>query len=159
MGLLNKLFTNGASSFVDSVGNVLDNVITTKEEKQKIDLELKKAQMDYEAEMKKYSIEERRMILGDKSSARNMAVEVQKSENASKLAKNVSPILAIITTSLAFGLFYLIVFHGDNESIKERKEVIIYILGALSAIVTQIFSFYFGSSQGSSDKNELLKKF
>ena len=33
MKVLNKLFSGGASKLVESVGGVLDNVITTKDEK------------------------------------------------------------------------------------------------------------------------------
>ena len=33
MGVLNKLFSGGASKLVESVGGVLDSVITTAEEK------------------------------------------------------------------------------------------------------------------------------
>ena len=33
MSVLNKLFSGGASKLVESVGGVLDNVITTDEEK------------------------------------------------------------------------------------------------------------------------------
>jgi hypothetical protein len=37
------------------------------------------------------------------------------------------------------------------------KDVALYILGVLSAISTQIFSYYFGSSKGSSEKNDQMK--
>jgi flagellar basal body-associated protein FliL len=39
-----------------------------------------------------------------------------------------------------------------------RKDILIYILGVLSAVATQIMSYYFGSSQGSKDKAEQLKE-
>jgi hypothetical protein len=39
-----------------------------------------------------------------------------------------------------------------------RKDILIYILGVLSAISTQIVSYYFGSSQGSKDKSDQLKE-
>jgi hypothetical protein len=38
----------------------------------------------------------------------------------------------------------------------EAKDILIYILGVLSAAVTQILSYYFGSSQGSKDKDRKL---
>jgi hypothetical protein len=38
-----------------------------------------------------------------------------------------------------------------------KGDVVIYILGVLSAIVTQIFSYYFGSSMGSADKNKIIE--
>ena len=44
MGFLNDLFSGGASTLVGAVGKVLDNVITTKEEKQQLDIELRKSE-------------------------------------------------------------------------------------------------------------------
>ena len=39
-----------------------------------------------------------------------------------------------------------------------RKDILIYVLGVLSAIATQIVSYYFGSSQGSAAKNSAIDK-
>jgi len=38
----------------------------------------------------------------------------------------------------------------------EGKEIVMYLLGILSAVLTQIYSYYFGSSQGSADKQRQL---
>ena len=38
----------------------------------------------------------------------------------------------------------------------ETKDVVVYIPGVLSAILTQIFSFFFGSSLGSVEKNKMI---
>ena len=43
------------------------------------------------------------------------------------------------------------------EVTPEAKDILIYILGVLSAAVTQILSYYFGSSQGSKDKSAEIK--
>ena len=53
MGVLNKLFSGGASKLVESVGGVLDNVITTKDEKLEAKRLLKKVILSHEAEMEK----------------------------------------------------------------------------------------------------------
>lgn len=156
MGFLTNLLSGGAGDLVSAVGNVVDKVTTTKEEKLQLELETQKAEMQYQTDMAKLSNEERQMYLQDTQSARQMAVSVQTSKDAPWLARNISPILAMGTTILTFALFYIILF--DKDKIQPgAKEVILYILGVLSAIVTQIFSFYFGSSQGSSDKNKMLQ--
>ena len=36
------------------------------------------------------------------------------------------------------------------------KDILIYILGALTTVSTQVASFYFGSSQGSKDKQKSI---
>ena len=38
-----------------------------------------------------------------------------------------------------------------------RKDILIYVLGVLSAVATQVVSYYFGSSSGSNQKNDILK--
>jgi len=155
MGFIKDLFAGGASTLVDSVGKVLDNVITTKEEKLQLENEIKKSEMQFQLELKKMSNEEQQMILGDISSARQREVQVQTSEYATQLAKNVAPYLALGTTIITLGLFYVLIF--TPTVIKgESKDVILYILGVLSAILTQIYSYYFGSSAGSAAKSHTL---
>ena len=53
MGVLNKLFSGGASKLVESVGGVLDNVITTKDEKLEAKRKLKELILSHEAEIQK----------------------------------------------------------------------------------------------------------
>jgi hypothetical protein len=53
----------------------------------------------------------------------------------------------------SFILFGILIFVDVRP---EAKDILIYILGVLSAAVTQILSYYFGSSQGSKDKSELM---
>ena len=158
MDFLKNLLSGGAANLVNSVGKVLDEVTTSKEEKMQQELELKKAEMQYTTELKKLSVEERKMYLTDTADARKMAMNVQTSTATPWLVKTISPILAIVTALITFFLFYMVIFRSNLEIIKEKKEIILYILGALSAVVTQIFSFYFGSSTGSAAKNEMLQK-
>ena len=53
MGILNKLISGGASKLVESVGGVLDNVITTKDEKLEAKRKLKELILSHEAEMER----------------------------------------------------------------------------------------------------------
>ena len=155
MGFLNDLFSSGANTLVNSVGKVLDNVITTKEEKQQLDNELVKAEMQYNIEMKKLSIEEQQIIIGDLSNARARDIQVQTSEQTTKLNKNLMPFLAIGTIVLVFSLFYVLIFAPSTIQ-GEGKEIVMYLLGILSAVLTQIYSYYFGSSAGSAEKTKQL---
>lgn len=68
--------------------------------------------------------------------------------------KVAGPIIAVGTILLTFVLFYFVIFHDFDTN--ARKEIILYILGVLSAITTQIFSYYFGSSQGSAAKSRTI---
>jgi energy-converting hydrogenase Eha subunit A len=73
------------------------------------------------------------------------------------LNKIVTPVLALGVIGLTFVLFGAVMF--DTSVVEpSRKDILIYILGVLSAISTQIVSYYFGSSQGSKDKSDQLKE-
>jgi len=155
MGFLQDLFSGGASTLVDSVGRVLDNVVTTKEEKMSLDNEIRKSEMQFQLDMQKLSNEEQQMIIGDLNSARQREVQVQTSEYATQLAKNVAPYLALGTTLITLTLFFVLIFRPGNVP-QESKEIILYILGVLSAVLTQIYSYYFGSSAGSAAKSHTI---
>ena len=95
--------------------------------------------------------------LDDVASARNRESSVATSEHAPYLNKIIVPVLAISVLIATFGLFAFVLF--DNGEIDPtRKDILIYVLGVLSAIATQIVSYYFGSSKGSSDKYEAIDR-
>lgn len=156
MSFITDLFSGGAGKLVDSVGSVLDKVVTTKGEIMQQELEMKKAELQYQLDNKRLGVEEQKNVLQDIDSARQRSTAVETNVNASSLSKNIGSYLAITTTLLTFVLFYIVIFR--NETIKaEVKDVVIYVLGVLSTILTQVFSFYFGSSQGSVDKSKIIE--
>lgn len=155
MSILTQIFSKGASTLVDSVGKVLDNVITTKEEKQQLDIELRKSEQQFQIELRKLDLQEQQAILGDMSNARSREVEIAKSENATRLSKNTLPLMALGTIVLSFILFYVLVF-SPNLIPTSSKDIVIYILGVLSGILAQVYSYYFGSSAGSADKQKTI---
>lgn len=87
----------------------------------------------------------------DRDSARNREIEIATSDKAPLINKVVTPLLALGVVGLSFVLFSILIF---VEVKPEAKDILIYILGVLSAAVTQILSYYFGSSQGSKDKDD-----
>ena len=86
-------------------------------------------------------------------SARRREIEIATSEHAPLLNKIVTPVLALGTVVLSFILFGVIIF-VDVQS--ESKDIIIYVLGALTSAVTMILGYYFGSSVGSKEKSQQL---
>ena len=91
----------------------------------------------------------------DRASARDREIQISTNDKAPLINQIVTPVLALGVVSLAFALFGVLLF---IEVKPEAKDILIYVLGVLSAAVTQILSYYFGSSQGSKDKSELLKE-
>jgi len=91
---------------------------------------------------------------GDRDSARSREAEMAKAD-VWDLTKNINTILAIGVICLSFILFGVLMMI-EVKSI--AKDILIYILGVLSAAITQILSFYFGSSQGSKNKQAEIDK-
>lgn len=126
---------------------------------------LKKYEMEHEEELMKLQIEDNRLdlemvksMLAETQGAREREARMAESPSASWLNKNVGPMLAILAIIVTFGLFYKVTF-GDLLTLKmENRDILLYILGVLSAVVSQIFSYYFGSSSGSKSKSEDLAK-
>lgn len=156
MSFITDLFSGGASTIVDSVGKVLDSVITTKEEKMTLTNEIAKAEMQFQVDMQKLSNEERQMFIQDTGNARERETAIQINPNSTKLGKNVASFLALGTVVLTLLLFYVLIF-SKSPIVDEKKDIILYILGVLSATLTQIYSYYFGSSAGSSAKSQTIE--
>ena len=97
----------------------------------------------------------------DRDSARRRETAIATSENASWLNKTVTPILALDTVSMSFGLFLIIIF-VDVDINSGAKDILVYVLGALNSATTMVLAYYFGSSVGSKQKsseiNDLLEK-
>jgi len=122
------------------------------------------AQMEHEEELLRLRIEEDKLDLAelelrlkDTNSAREREVQISTSDKAPLLNKIVTPVLALSILILTFVLFGVVMF-DDTPVEASRKDILIYILGVLSAIASQIVSYYFGSSQSSKDKTDALKE-
>lgn len=156
MSFIKQILAGGLSKTIDSIGDAVDKISTTKEEKMNLQNEIRKAEMNYEIEMQKIGYETEKLSYDDRDSARRRESEVQTSENATRLSKNITVYLAILSTVLCFSLFFCLLFF-ENIIKESTKDIAIYILGVLSTLLTQIYSYYFGSSQGSQDKNKMLE--
>lgn len=94
-------------------------------------------------------------FLADTASARDREAKVATSPEAPMLNKVIVPCLAIGILLLSFTLFGVLLFVKVDPS---HKDILIYILGVLSAICTQVTAYYFGSSAGSTAKDQTLKR-
>lgn len=86
-------------------------------------------------------------------SARKREIEIATSAAAPMLNKIVTPILALGTVGLTFILFAVIIFVDVDAN---SKDILIYVLGALTSAVTMVLGYYFGSSVGSKEKSQQL---
>lgn len=144
--IIGKIVSGSAGSIVDSVGNVADKFIQSKEEKEEFrQLSEKEINRHLEAITTAANTE--------MESARNREVQIATSEHAPLINKIITPLIALGVIGLTFALFYMVMF----KSWGTEKDVVIYILGVLSAVTTQIIAYYFGSSSGSKEKSDQLK--
>ena len=118
MNLLNKLFSGGASKLVESVGGVLDNVITTKDEKLEAKRKLKELILSHEAEME-----------------RNITDRWQADMNSdSWLSKNVRPLVLIFLVVCTMLMIFIdagtIKFTVEEKWTDLLQLVLITVIGA-----------------------------
>ena len=118
MSILGKIFSGGASDLVDSVGNAIDKIHTSAEEKELVKHEVNKAIFDFES---------------------NMQAEVTKRWEAdmksdSWLSKNVRPLtlifLIVSTVLMIFIDAGVLSFEVDSDWKELLKMVLITTVGA-----------------------------
>ena len=132
-----------------SIGEkVLDRVIPDPAAAAQAKLELAK-------QAKEGALKELEAVFKDIDSARDREAEIVTSEAAPLLNKIVTPILALGTVGLSFALFGVLIFTEITEA---SKDILIYVLGAVNSASTMVLAYYFGSSVGSKDKTEELKR-
>jgi len=116
--MINKIFSAGAANLVKSVGGVLDNLTTTKEEKIAAELKIKDMIMGYEAEMQKQVTERWKVDMNSDS----------------WLSKNIRPLvlvfLVVATVLLIFIDAGTISFKVQDKWTDLLQLVLITVIGA-----------------------------
>lgn len=131
-----------------SIGEkVLDKVMPDPEAKAK-------AQASLMEMAQKGQLAELEAMTKEMDSARRREIEIATSDAAPFINKIVTPVLALGTVGMTFILFAIIIFTDvDGDS----KDILIYVLGALTSAVTMVLGYYFGSSAGSKEKDSKIK--
>lgn len=125
----------------------LESKELTAEDKQKI--------MDSQIEIMKIDFEKMKLEYDNTNSARDMNVEIQKSEFASNLSKNtayyidIALVLAVIILGFSLFIFKLPI---------ENKELAYTMFGSLLTMAGTVINFHRGSSKGSIDKQEIINR-
>lgn len=144
-------------SILNIGGKIIDRLFPDPAQAEAAKIKLLEMQQSGELAKMANDTEVTKAYLADLGSARARESSVATSEHAPYLNKVIVPVLALGVLLATFGLFGFVLF--DTNSIDPtRKDILIYVLGVLSAIATQIISYYFGSSKGSNDKNSAIDK-
>ena len=137
------------SAAIDFGSKIVDRIWPDATEKQKAEANLIISQLAHTETIFAKEVE-------DRESARQRESEIASSEYAPLINKIITPVLAVGTILLSFLLFYIVAF-DTSVFTNANKDIIIYILGVLSAIDTQIIGYYFGSSSSSVQKSATLE--
>ena len=116
--MINKLFTSGANELIKNVGNVIDNLHTSKEEKLEAEQKIKNMILGYEAEMQKQVTERWKLDM----------------QSDSWLSKNIRPLvlifLCVSTVLLIFIDAGIITFNVKASWVDLLRLVLITVIGA-----------------------------
>ncbi len=148
--ILTKITDVLGGTLLKGATDLIDQVTTSKEERETLKIQMQAVIIDG---VNKAAIEAHKVFetqLKDIQSARERDIQANNSVNSSWLSKNITSILALSTTILTFGIFFY-VFRATIDHV--NKDIIIYVLGALTAIMGQTFSYYFGSTKNSTPAN------
>ena len=138
------------SAALDFGGKIIDRIWPDATEKQKAEASQMIAELAHEENIFGKEVE-------DRQSAREREAQIAVAADAPLINKIVTPILAVGVVALTFLLFGAVVF--QNEVVDaSRKDLAIYVLGALSSICGMVVSYYFGSSSGSTQKTDYMEK-
>ena len=111
---------------------------------------LQTASPEQMAKLQDIDVKKLELANADRDSARKAHMEIATNANVHILEKLTMPILALGTVALAFLLIGVLLFINIPDS---QENIIIFALGFITSAATQVLSFYFGSSQGSKDKD------
>lgn len=104
-------------------------------------------------ELYKLELKELDLILSDKASARQMQIEALKQSD--KFSKRFVYFFGAISVAIGMTYVFLITFVKIPEQNIRFADTILGVV--IGVIITTVFQFFFGSSKGSKDKEELLK--
>lgn len=109
-------------------------------------LALKKAEQDFQVQMKQLGIDEEKLAYEDTANARSR--EIATKDSTPKY-------MAYLITIGFFGVLGYLVVEGKPVS---GGDVMLVMVGSLGTAWTGIISYYFGSSVGSASKTDALNK-
>lgn len=108
---------------------------------------MRKADQDFKLELQKNGIKLEEIHAEDRDSARKMSMAT---------GGDAQEILAAVFIIGYFAIFYCLA-SGEIKVTPENSSLITILMGIMSAAVTQIINFFFGSSKGSKDKTKALQ--
>jgi len=152
MSLLSSFIDKGKDEAVKIIKDKTGIDLSQKKELTPEDLQKLK---EFEIKNKELILQKLQMYLADKQDARNRDIVLSTNEKTPLIKKIYPEILATIVVIATFVMFYLSVSVNLEAP---KKEVVMLLLGTLNTALGMVLSFYFGSSMGSKNKDEVLAR-
>ena len=143
MSKLLSFLSGGASKVIDSVGNAIDKLTTTQEEKSALKNEANRI-------IAKEFLDLQMVANEEMANARNREIELKNS-----IGSWTQNLMAGLTVVSFLACIFTWMFVDIRQ---ENKDMLYMLIGYLGSQVGQAFSYWFGSSVGSQKKDTLLNK-
>jgi hypothetical protein len=136
---MNPILKNmlSGSKLIEGIKNILDEVISTKEERLALETKLQALVLEHEAALHKAVVE-------DRVSARQRETELIRAGHKN-LTQNILAYGAVVAF---FVLTFYIISKGLGMMEAEESFIIGNLTGMAAAIAKDIYGYYFGSSKG-----------
>lgn len=150
---LKNLISGGTTELVKSIGATVDSIFTNKEEKAAAQAALDKIANDHIESMTQKANDIEMAYLADTQDARSANAQIQASDKASWLAKNIGYCIDIFLILVFSAMLVIIIFKVIPV---DNKELFYTSFGLLGSYVGQSISFHRGTSAGSHAKQKSL---
>lgn len=143
LNVAGKVLTGNIGGAIGEVGNILKGKAETDAKAQELYLEFQLERMNFEKEL--YELE-----VKDRDSARNREIEVSKSGKVD--------ILMYATGFTGLFSFVMVIYAVIWIPSVLDNELFIHLMGMVEGVaISNLFSYYFGTSKSSADKNDIIK--
>jgi len=138
-------FSVASGNFVGAIGEVKNMI----KKKAVNDEKAKELLIEFEKLENEFSLEMYELEIKDRDSARNREIELSKSGGVDWLmyATGLTGLLSFVV------VLYAVIFMEVKES-----AILHQLIGMVEGVAISLFAYYFGTSKGSKDKDEIIKK-
>ena len=154
MGILTKITNVAGGSIGKAVREILDEVITNKEERVKAEAELTRALADREKNIIAGQIESYKADIESLKSAHQMQIEAIKSGDkfTGRFVYVFALIMLVAVLAYSFSLLFIVIPPENRESAARMEGVLV------ASCFVSIIQYFFGSSRGSAELRQILKQ-
>jgi len=143
MSIFTKIFSTGAKEVVGTVGTVLDNLITSKEEKEAAKLAIEQEINRHMEALQDKVLKEKELDVQDRASARTRETEFVK-------ATGHLDYMQIFVGVICMAAFMMtLIFLIKVEIPQKNEHILINAVGILEGLVLSVATYYYGSSASS----------